>query len=255
MYTGSPSRFEPQNWLKDDDKDFVTWHHNRGDFPEFDSDDRHGSGEWGGFDIHEDDEGRLRHKDLGYMSGMHFGTPKAGYDRYGGSEAVGHPVRIARSTLETPLSINVQADKDPETGMRRWTDKEANFSPSLQDKVEDGKTIPYENTFEDIGSTSYKALRYTARTWADDVEAAHERNRGGVSAAQLDAVKKGYDLALPSGKRAASIYENRQPQLPFESGQVLDRYGRSHSNQSAEAVGEMLRNPAPYTTLRKKTET
>jgi hypothetical protein len=265
-YSGSPSRFDLGNWLQSDKRDVVAWHHNTGDFPEYDSDGRMDLDD---ANISFDNDDRAQHKDLGYLQGMHFGTPAAGFSRwYGGTRdqgdragVQGHPVRLARDTIRQPSEHVAQSVKTDEHGLRVWSDRAANFDEGLQNDVESGRTIPYRNDFEDEGSTSFKALRDTARTWGEDVLAAKQRNTWGmnrVSPAQVAAAERGYNPVLPSGQIVGRAQAARQPMLPVDNHQTFaratpgDYMTRQVQPDSVRDVEEsMLANPIPHTVLRR----
>lgn len=276
----SGNRMDVSSWLQSDAKDTVQWHHNRGDFPEYDSDMRMDDDT-----LDYDEQDRAVHKDLGYQQGMHFGTPSAGFDRWGGSvqtgderkgypelrSVQGHPVRLARSAMYEPpadatpdnntkVARPEASDYDPSERQGRWTDKAANFSPKLQNAVERGKVIPYENRFEDEGSTSYKALRDTARTWSEDVEEAQRRSGWGeerVRPAEAAAVAAGYNPVLRSGERVANARQTQQPMFPGGDraftravpGEYATR--REFPNSARDLEDDMMANPARYTEMRR----
>jgi hypothetical protein len=125
--------------------------------------------------------------DYGSAIGMHFGSILAAKERAG--RAFVHPVRIPRETLEEPPPGSFSTDRpggayggqyrsqhkirNYETGEVsedvRWTDRAANYAERATDLVEQGKTIAYRNDVEAAGSTSYRALPETVRTWSEDV--------------------------------------------------------------------------------------
>lgn len=134
------------------------------------------------------------HKDrpmanYGSAVGMHLGDIKAATDRDSARDFI-HPLRIPRDTLAPPPRGNFSTDRpggsiaagsmrsqnrvlNQETGERtedtRWSDQAANFASRATDLVESGKTLAYRNDIEAAGSTSYRTLPETTRTWSEDV--------------------------------------------------------------------------------------
>lgn len=267
-YSSSPERLYTDNWLQSDNRDVVAWHHNMGDLPEFDSDGRMGPP--GDYLVTADPKDRPVHKDLGYMQGMHFGTPAAGFDRWGKQQPVetaggpattnpavqGHPVRLPRSAMHTPTKDTRRDGGDP-----RWSDHQANFSSNLQDAVDAGGVVPYRNDVEDEGSTSYKALRETARTWSDDVMDAKQQNTWGmnrVSPGQFAAAERGYNPVLRSGRIMANAQRTQQPHLPYDNPQTLartvhetDRTSREMPSSVRDTERSVMGNPAPHVEMRR----
>jgi len=130
--------------------------------------------------------------DYGSAVGMHFGSPNAAISRGETSSPRPflHAVRLPESTLAPPprggfstprpggsiaggdyRSGNLIVNK--ETGERtkdtRWSDAAANFATKATDLVESGHSIAYRNDVEAKGSTSYRTLPETVRTWSEDV--------------------------------------------------------------------------------------
>lgn len=93
-------------------------------------------------------------------------------DRPGGSIAAG-PYRSNNDILNAETG-----ERTPDT---RWNDAAANFSEKSTDLVESGKTLAYRNDVEAKGSTSYRTLPETARTWSEDVMSAVDPTRGNVA--------------------------------------------------------------------------
>lgn len=138
----------------------------------------------------EDSQGRPM-GEYGSAVGMHFGSPAAAKER--STRSFVHPVRIPNNTLADPPSGGFSTEVpggnsvsdmhrshrdivNSHTGERtpdeRWSDKAANYSEAATDLVEGGKTLAYRNDIEAVGSTSYRALPETTRTWGEDVLAA-----------------------------------------------------------------------------------
>jgi hypothetical protein len=128
----------------------------------------------------------------GSAVGMHFGSLKAVVDR--DSKATPrpfvHPARIPEATMAPPPTGGFSTDRpggsiasglyrsgqtivNQETGEKtvdtRWGDAAANYAEKGTDLVEQGKTLAYRNDVEAQGSTSYRTLPETARTWSEDV--------------------------------------------------------------------------------------
>lgn len=127
----------------------------------------------------------------GSAVGMHFGDVKAAVDRDKDRirENI-HPVRIPGETVTPPPRGNFSTERpggsiaagpmrsnvrivNAETGEMkedtRWADPAANFATKATDIVEKGGTLAYRNDVESAGSTSYRALPETVRTWSEDV--------------------------------------------------------------------------------------
>jgi hypothetical protein len=124
----------------------------------------------------------------GSAVGMHFGDLEAAASR--APRPFMHPARIPAETLADPPRGTFMTERpggsiaggpyrsnndivNRETGERtkdtRWSDSAANYAEKATDLVEQGKTLAYRNDVEAVGSTSYRALPETARTWSEDV--------------------------------------------------------------------------------------
>lgn len=139
-------------------------------------------------DWSEDKKGRPM-ADYGSAVGMHLGDLKAAADRDKYRQFI-HPLRIPSESLTAPPRGNFSTPRpggsiaagsmrsrnsvvNAETGERtedtRWSDQAANFAGKATDLVESGKTLAYRNDIEAAGSTSYRTLPETTRTWSEDV--------------------------------------------------------------------------------------
>lgn len=133
----------------------------------------------------------------GSAVGLHFGSLEAAASRAPRPHM--HPARIPSDTLVPPPRGGFATDRpgggiaggdyksnnvivNEETGERtkdtRWSDSAANFAEKATDLVESGKTIAYRNDVEAKGSTSYRTLPETTRTWSEDVMSARSPDRG-----------------------------------------------------------------------------
>lgn len=206
-YTGDPWKLAPENWLGQSDTpahdDIVSWHSSEeSTLPRSDEYEHrqhepgYGTGpDWGDDDDEEEygDDFSVDAKDrpmgeYGSVVGMHFGNIKAATDR--SPRPYVHPARIPNETLADPPRGTFMTERaggsisggpfrsdreivNAETGERtkdtRWTDSAANYSLKGTDAVEEGKTLAYRNDVEAQGSTSYRTLPETARTWSEDV--------------------------------------------------------------------------------------
>ncbi len=138
--------------------------------------------------------------DYGSAIGMHFGDVRAATERAGSmGRTAFHPVRLPAETVAPPPKGNFMQDrpggsiaagsmrsqvriKNAETGEMtedtRWSDPAANFASKATDLVESGKSIAYRNDVEGKGTTSYRALPETVRTWSEDVLGATDPRSG-----------------------------------------------------------------------------
>jgi hypothetical protein len=208
----------------------------------------------------------------GSAVGMHFGSPAAAADR--GSKATPrpfvHPARLPESTMAPPPTGGFSTERpggsiasglyrsgqtivNQETGEKtvdtRWGDPAANYASKATDLVEKGKTLAYRNDVEAQGSTSYRTLPETARTWSEDVMSAKDPSSGHLASkygwaddtsfrnkphpALVHLAEKGYDpVVLPDETpRVLGTYsaEPLQMSLPFGN--------RNEDDKLADALG------------------
>lgn len=204
-YTGDPWKLHPDEWLNQPkkpsfneipDSDTIAWHSSESSqLPRYDDPEmRQVETEHDPYFDEEESEPEdysVDEKDrpvaeYGSAVGMHLGSIKAAQDRRQGFI---HPARIPRSTIAEPpegqfaTSLGGRLKAGPyrsnssivnaETGEtkpdERWTDEAANYSTKSTDLVESGRTLAYRNTVEAQGSTSYRTLPESTRTWSEDV--------------------------------------------------------------------------------------
>lgn len=173
--------------------------------------------------------------DYGSAIGMHFGDPGAAGARPGSREWV-HPARIPQESLVQPPRGNFATDRpggsiaagpykshttiyNSETGEStpdtRWSDPAANFADKATDLVESGKTIAYRNDVEMPGSTSYRTLPETTRTWGEDVledKTAHPAMRA--------AAEQGFNPVMRSSQKTPA-HLSTQLSIPFQRSEGL----------------------------------
>lgn len=266
-YTGDPHRLHPENWLAGAEgtahQDPIAWHSSfqetlpRYDDPEsraietevYEEDDE---GE-GYYNMETAVDARERpYADYGSAVGMHFGTLRSAHERSSGARAYIHPARIPSSTISHAPPGNfstIGAHEQIYTGKMRsrrfgasedygehpWSDVAVNYSELATDKIEEGKTLPYINEGEHKGSTSFRALPETVRTWSEDVlgarhpETGHTAGREGPDLehgfrnrphpAYVHLAEKGYNpTIMGAGARNFNRYSDPvQLHLPFGS--------------------------------------
>ena len=214
--------------------------------------------------------------DYGSAVGMHFGSVKASTDR--GSRPYVHPVRIPTETLAEPARGNFSTERpgggiaagphksnsiivNSETGERtpdtRWSDSAANFSSKATDLVEAGKTLAYRNDVEARGSTSYRALPETTRTWSEDVLGSTTPGGGNVPGHSADtehglrgtphpalvaAAEQGFNPVLNTQQHPRIIPSSRletQQRIPFEGpNDLLVHHGKEVAPEVRQRVWE-----------------
>lgn len=167
--------------------------------------------------------------DYGSAVGMHLGTVQAATTF--GREYT-HPLRIPSDTIAPPPRGNFSTERpggsiaagsmrsqnrilNEETGERtedtRWSDPAANFATKATDLVASGKTLAYRNSIEAPGSTSFRTLPETTRTWSEDVLSSR-----GAHPALTHYAEQGYNPVQLSSKRPMPDSPRRQA---FDSGQ------------------------------------
>jgi hypothetical protein len=203
----------------------------------------------------------------GSAVGMHFGDLAAASQR--APRPFIHPARIPKETLASPprgsfstprpggMPIGgeyksnatiVNKETGEETKDTRWSDVGANFAEKATDLVERGKTLAYRNEVEARGSTSYRTLPETARTWSEDVlSSAHPGTgraaskygwtddphafRGVPHPVLVHLAESGYDPVIETNKTPPALnrYSSEyQLSLPFETspGQTYEQAAR-----------------------------
>src|SRR6185436_5521614 len=157
-----------------------------------------------------------------------FMTPKAGGAIVGGDY---------RSNVNIYNEETGESTKDT-----RWTDSAANYAEKATDLVESGKTLAYRNDVEAKGSTSYRTLPETARTWSEDVMSAADPTSGHLASkygwkddtsfrnkphpALVHLAEAGYDpVVLPNekGRTLSSYKDSWQMSLPLGKPELPDQ--------------------------------
>lgn len=207
-YAGDPWKLHPDAWMGGKaHSDPIAWHNSdSSQLPRYDDAENrqidqydHEGADWGNEEIDEDGEYNDDYHDFsvddkdrpmatyGSAVGMHLGDVAAAMTF--GREYT-HPMRIPADTIAAPPKGNFSTERpggsiaagsmrsqnrivNSETGERsedtRWSDPAANFASRATDLVESGKTLAYRNDIEAPGSTSYRTLPETGRTWSEDV--------------------------------------------------------------------------------------
>lgn len=296
MYTGDPWRLAPENWMKQSatpaHSDPIAWHSSHSSaLPRYDDPGSRAMEPDMDYDDYEDEERddfSVDTKDrpmaeYGSAIGMHLGSLEAAVDRAKTDvRNYSHPARIPSETIKEAPSGNFFTQRrhanvsgslrsertilNAETGERtldkRWSDPAANYAERATDLVEKGHTLPYRNDVEGQGSTSYRTLPETVRTWSEDVlNATSPRTetpagvghsdvqwqdphafRNEPHPAMVEAAKAGYNpVALTHDKDVA--YESRQSPL---FGDDLSTYvQQNQSRRDAFHAGRIthLRKP------------
>jgi hypothetical protein len=278
-YTGDPMRLHPENWLKQSDtpahSDTISWHGSEeSSLPRSDEYEHrahepdYGTGpDWStGEDDDEMEDFSVDSKDrpmgeYGSVVGMHFGSLAAASER--APRPFMHPARLPESTMAQPprgsfstpkaggaivggdyrSNVNIYNEETGEsTKDTRWTDSAANYAEKATDLVESGKTLPYRNDVEAKGSTSYRTLPETARTWSEDVMSAKDPTRGSLASkygwaddtsfrnkphpALVHLAEAGYDpVVLPNetGRTLNSYKDSYQMSLPLGNPALPDQ--------------------------------
>jgi hypothetical protein len=183
MHTGNPWKLHPENWTEDESRGPVVWHatddetlpgvnrpHNSPSFAGYRPESEHPDNEWYrdkvGNRFHRDDFDSMAGPDLnaanyGSAVGLHFGSQQAAVER-------GRERALNREWVH-PARIPTEALREGGRPIREMEDDKANYTAEADRRVEAGKALPYRNNVEDAGSTSYRALPETVRTWGEDV--------------------------------------------------------------------------------------
>ena len=211
----------------------------------------------------------------GSAVGMHFGDVKAGIERdKDRTREHIHPVRIPSETLTDPPRGNFSTERpggsiaagpyrsnvnvinaetkeiSPDT---RWNDAAANFATKATDLVESGKTLAYRNDVEAAGSTSYRALPETVRTWSEDVLGASSPRTGRAATAGerpdeesgfrnephpalVHLAQQGYNPVVRRSERARDTPV--QPELPLEPQGLNDNIRKAEIEESKSRFAE-----------------
>ena len=180
MHQGDPWAMAPERWVKGEAAtgagDTMAWHSSESaQLPRHDDPTASNrpiqeteDEESGEIYQDEDEQGRPLMR-YGSGVGMHFGSQRAALERDFDRPFM-HPVRIPGSTIEP-------ASRTSEGRGKNWTDEKANYSGRATSLVEQGKALPYSNVWEHTGSTSYRAMPSTARTWSEDVQDSAQATR------------------------------------------------------------------------------
>lgn len=140
-----------------------------------------------------------------------------------------HPVRVTgeMALREEPNKPGFSNRRDPKVTEAHeahplvFSDSQANLEGVRE--VEEGKTVPYINTVEDIGSISYRSPRENLRTWAEDVTADPGASR------EHKLLAEQFDLTVPARENWVSQRLGRQEgpssrRLPESlSGEVVEQ--------------------------------
>jgi hypothetical protein len=183
MHTGNPWKLHPENWVEDESRGPVVWHatddetlagvnrpHNSPSFEGYKPESEHPDNEWYrdkvGNRFHREDFDGMEGPDLnaanyGSAVGMHFGSQKAATER-------GRQRGLDREWVH-PARIPAEATRLNGRPIPEYKDDQANYTSEADLHVEAGKALPYRNNVEDAGSTSYRVLPETVRTWGEDV--------------------------------------------------------------------------------------
>lgn len=137
----------------------------------------------------------LRSYPAGPSEGMHFGTLQSAVDRadatVGLASSYAHPARLAAEQFRPRDTVRSNVRRESREGKTVWSDAVANqdmdtarlpsskkdleahltASEQVGAAVRQGMAIPYRNSFEDVGSTSYRVRPEGVRTWSEDVAA------------------------------------------------------------------------------------
>jgi hypothetical protein len=200
----------------------------------------------------------------GSVVGMHLGNLKAAGERDERERDFIHPARIPESTMAPPPkgsfatprkggsiaggdyrsnNVILNAETGEKTPDTRWSDSAANFAEKATDLVESGKTIAYRNDVEGKGSTSFRTLPETVKTWSEDVTSAVSPRTGALASKYgwkedgnfrnephpglVHLAEKGYDpVVMNVGTEGPPSY---QLSLPFGT--------RNHEDKLADALG------------------
>ena len=232
--------------------------------------------------------------EYGSVVGMHFGSPEAAAER--SPRPFLHPARLPESTMAPPprgsfstpkagggiVGGNYKSDNviyNEETGDltkdTRWTDSAANYAEKGTDLVESGKTLAYRNDVEAKGSTSFRTLPETARTWSEDVMSAKDPSSGHLASkygwaddtsfrnkphpALVHLAEKGFDpVVLPNetprtlDSRTAS-YQMTLPLAPADSPYPTGGERRGLDFNKASAARQEAFDAGRTWTMRKPT--
>jgi hypothetical protein len=151
MHTGNPWKLHPDTWVEDESRGPVVWHST-------DSETLPGTNRPESSPNYAGD----RQSNYGSAHGLHFGTQQAALDRAGQTDArLAHVARIPHGLLEDRFGSRIETR----------TDDAANYADDADDLVDLGHAVPYRNNTEDPGSTSYRVLPESVRTWGEDVMA------------------------------------------------------------------------------------
>lgn len=231
----SPWKLHPDKWVEGKD---VVYH--ASDQPELPRKDR-GSGLNVGY---------------GGSEGMHFGTKHAAVDRAttGARREHIHTARLSGPQFTPEDDAKAAHAKrgipyTPSNEPNVWSDDEANNSIAAYRAVKEGKVVPYKNTYEGAGSTSYRARADAVRTWSEDVQA-----QPNAAPALQYLADKGYNPTLKTSEAhdalAAYYGEARQPQQQqlwdaelTKGGKTVDygdedsMFGKMHTYNTSNVSG------------------
>ena len=252
-FGGGSAAFEPENWAERPPGGgrIAAFHSSmQSGIPRYDSPE-----EARGADSDEDVDPMGRPMAVfGSAIGIHLGSLEAAMTA-GRDRPYVHVAAIKASKIQRPYEADqgtffMRTEGGGDTEMTadesRWSDAAANYSPQLTDYVEAGKVIPYRNTVEDIGSTSFRGKPEALETWSEQVLHSNllleaGRHRPGISkskpsAEQVAAAKAGYEPTILAGEnKDASNAEWQRSQSP--SGIALPDQ-RSRRELAASHYGE-----------------